>query len=81
MYEKSYKYILISLFLLFSFESSNQTSDYEIIEENKIKCLYGTNTFQINNPKQNKYLILIKSQNIDSYNLYDANFQIITSDN
>jgi len=51
MYEKSYKYILISLFLLFSFESSNQTSDYEIIEENKIKCLYGTNTFQINNPK------------------------------
>ena len=82
MHEILYKYILISLFLLSFFESSNQTrDDYEIIEENKIKCFYGTNTFQINNPKQNKYLILIKSQNIDNYNLYDAKFQIITSDN
>ena len=60
-----YKYILISLFLIISIGLSNQ-SNGQSIEENEIKCFYGTEAeyYLINNSQNHKFLILIKRQKI-----------------
>lgn len=71
-----YRYIIISLFLVISIGLSNQSNE-QTIEENEIECFYGTKEefYLINNSKNHKFLIFIKSKNIVLYNLYKGDKQ------
>lgn len=74
-----HKFFLCLLFLVY-LQLSEGKDEYQKIEENEIKCLsLGYKLYEINNQKNHKYLVLIKSYAINEYKLYDKNTENLIS--
>ena len=74
-----HKFFLCLLFLVY-LQLSEGKDEYQQIEENEIECLsLDYKLYEINNQKNSKYLILIKSNDITEYKLYDKNNENLIS--
>ena len=70
----------LCLLLLEYLQLSEGKDEYQKIEENEIECLsLGYKLYEINNQKNHKYLVLIKSNDISEYKLYDKNSENLIS--